>query len=75
MFPKKSEGGQILKKKYLKNKICENLEIVLKKWRGGQFYKRNPFKRNFWKYQNFAQIGQKVRKMPAPHVSFEKPYF
>ena len=24
----------------------------------GQFYERNPFKRNFWKAQNFAQKSE-----------------
>ena len=32
--------------------------MLLKKWSGGQFYKSNPFKRNFWKSQSFAQKNE-----------------
>ena len=36
------------------NEICEN-DICSKKWGGVQFYKRNPYKQNLRKFQNFAQ--------------------
>ena len=37
------------------NEISEKLNILLKKVRGGGILQRNPFKRNFWKPQNFGQ--------------------
>ena len=52
-----------------------NVQILLKKVKGGQFYKRNPFKRNFRKPQKFAQkfltedpIRQLCRAHFSPHI-------
>ena len=39
--------GQFYNRKISLNEISENLKILLKNVRGGQFSKRNPFKRIF----------------------------
>ena len=49
----KGGGGQFIKEIPL-NEISEKPEILVKKEKGGQLYKRNPFKRNLWKSQIFA---------------------
>ena len=43
--------------------------------KGGQFYKRNPFKQNIIISQNFAQIEKKVQKRSVVVSVFETPYF
>ena len=48
-------GMSIFLKEIPLNEISEKLKILLKNVRGGQFSKRNPFKWNFRKLQNFAQ--------------------
>ena len=55
ILPKKIEGGVNFPKEIPLNEIFEKLKILLKNVRGGQFSKRNPFKWNFRKLQNFAQ--------------------
>ena len=67
--------GVNFKKEIPLNEISEKLKILLKKSEGGQFYKRNPFKRIFWKYQNFAQIFGKKFKKADLRGEFETPYF
>ena len=43
-------GGEVdFTKEIPLNKIWKNLKMLLKKVRGGQFYKRNQAKRIFWK--------------------------
>ena len=62
IFAQQSEGGGlILQTKSLQRKLLRKKKL-LRKWSGGQFYIRNPFKRNFWKYQSFTQIGKKCSK-------------
>ena len=51
--------GVNLEKEIPFNKISEKLKILLKKVKGVQFYNRNPFKRNYWKAQKFAQKNER----------------
>ena len=51
---KKWGGGSIFQTKALKTKFLK-ISKCCSKSEGGQFYKRNPFERIFWKHQNFAQ--------------------
>ena len=63
-----SEGVSILQKKSLKTKCMKSSKFCSKK-RGGKFLKRNPFKRIFWKHQNFAQKCYiQNSKNPYPHM-------
>ena len=50
-------GGResILEKKSLLTRLLKIKKKCSKKGTGGQFHKRNPLKRNFWKPQNFAK--------------------
>ena len=49
----KNRGEVNFTQEILLNEICENLKFLLKKVRGEQFYKGNPFKQNLRSSQIF----------------------
>ena len=66
----KSAREANLKKEFPLHEVYENLKMLLKKVGGGQISKGNPFKRNFWKPQNYSQklhMNQCGMNRFAPH--------